>query len=138
MPPKKPLDPSRRALRSIDDLHAADAQELNAPVRRLQAFARLRRRLYYTVLAPFGFLSRWLPRIVQTLSVALVLGLLLPAWDRTPPVARALMIYYVIGWIAYFAVSMRLARLLDEAAESVGLNGAEVLARWAEGAPAED
>ena len=142
MPPKNlpagDADASRRALRSIDALHRADAATLNAEVGRLHRFVRLRRVLYYSVLAPFGWLSRRIPRLAQTVSVTFAFAVLFIIWGVLSPVVRVLLAYYIVGYVAYFAVSMRLAKLLDLAAESVGLSGHEVLQRWADDSGARD
>ncbi len=134
MPPKRPpaQRADRAALASIDALHGADPASLGPEVRRLQRLVKVRRVLYYSVLAPFGWLSRmafgWLvplSAIVALIAfgVAVALG--------GPPVLVVALGYWALGGIAYFGISLRMAKLLDGAAESAGLEPAEVIASWA-------
>ncbi len=134
MPPKPPPHQraDRAALASIDALHDADPAALSPAVRRLQRLVKLRRVLYYTVLAPFGWVSRtavgWLVPMsaiagLTAFGVAVALG--------GPPVLTIALGYWGLGGIAYFAISVRMATLLDRAAAAAGLDGTQVIARWA-------
>ncbi len=129
MPPRHP---DRAALASIDALHDADPAPLSAEVRRLRRFVRIRRVLYYSVLAPFGALSRWVHQLVVpvTAMIATVLAFFM-ALGGAPPVLVVALGYWGIGGLAYFWISMRMATLLDEAAAAAGLDAGAVLARWA-------
>lgn len=134
MPPKLPpaQRADRAALDSIDALHAADPATLSPEVRRLQRLVKVRRALYYSVLAPFGWLSRTAAGWLVPLSalVALVGFGVAVAVGGAPLLAAALG-YWAVGGVAYFAISMRMAALLDDAAAAAGLDPAAVIARWA-------
>ena len=126
-------DASRRAMSSIDALHAADPAQLNDAVRRLHRFVRMRRVLFYSVLWPFSAVARTLGRWFVPVTTALALGSLFativagaPAW------LIAVLIVWGIGGAAFLATSMMMVPRVDDAAESVGMSGGEVLERWAE------
>ncbi len=134
MPPKR--TPAQRAdraaLASIDALHHADPAGLSPEVRRLQRLVKVRRVLYYSVLAPFGWLSRTAAGWLVPLSalVALVaFGVSVAVGG--PPVLTVALGYWALGGIAYFAISLRMAKLLDRAATAAGLTGTAVIAKWA-------
>ncbi len=138
MPPKPPTDPNRRALASIDALHDAPPGGLNAEVRRLQRFVRVRRILYYSVMYPFGLASRLHHLVVPgTAVIALSTLLIVGPNPDVPLAARLLIAYWAVGGLAYVAISIRMSRLLDQAAESVGLEPALVLEAWAAAQKAE-
>jgi hypothetical protein len=123
-------DPNRLALASIDAVHDADPATLNEPVASLRRFVRFRRPLYYSVLSPFGWLSRRSPLAVLVTGSLAVVGALVSLVVGAPPWAVLLLVYWAIGGITYHALSVRLASLMYEAAASVGLKGGDVLAMW--------
>ena len=124
---------SRRAMTSIDALHDADPKELNPAVRRLHRFVRIRRVLFYSVLWPFSALARTLGRWLVPVTTALALGSLFGlVLAGAPPVVVVLVAAWGIGGAAFLATSMMMVGRVDDAAESVGMSGNEVLERWAE------
>ncbi len=122
--------PSRRALESIDAVHSADPATLNEPVARLRRFVRIRRPLYYSILAPIGLLSRVSPLLVLLTGGLAVLGAIAATFAGAPLLLIAVLMYWGFGSLSYHALSVRLAALMDEAAASVGLDSADVLAMW--------
>jgi hypothetical protein len=123
-------DPNRLALASIDTVHSADPRYLNEPVARLHRFVRLRRPLYYSVLAPFGFLSRASALLVLLSGVAALVGALVAILSGVPWPITALLVYWSVGALSYHALSVRLAALMSDAAASVGLKADQLLAMW--------
>ena len=123
-------DPNVRALASIDAVHAADPGPLNVPVARLRRFVRFRRPLYYSVLAPFGLVSRVSPLLVLLSGAAAVPGALLAILIGAPWPVAALLGYWAVGGLSYHALSVHLAELMNAAATSVGLTPDELLAMW--------
>lgn len=123
-------DPNRLALASIDAVHDADPATLNEPVARLGRFVRIRRPLYHSVLAPFGWLSQRSPLAVLVTGSLAAIGALVSLAIGGPLLATGLLLYWAVGGIAYHALSVRLASLMYEAAASVGLTGGDVLAMW--------
>lgn len=123
-------DPNRRALVSVDAVHDADPAGLNDEVARLRQFIRIRRPLYYTVLAPFAQLSRFSPLLVVVSGAAAITGAVIVLVAGLPVVLFAVLLYWGIGGLTYHALSVRLASLLYEAARSVDLKSADVLEAW--------
>jgi hypothetical protein len=123
-------DPSRRALASVDTVHDADPATLNEPVARLRRFIRIRRPLYYTILAPFGRLSRVSPLLVLLSGAAALIGAVIAMLVGSSPFLIALLWYWGLGGLFFHALSVRLAMLLYDAARSVGLTSGDVLDAW--------
>ena len=123
-------DPNRRALVSVDAVHDADPAHLNEQVARLRQFIRFRRPLYYTVLAPFGQLSRFSPLLVLVSSAAAVIGGLIAILVGSSALTIGLLWYWGLGGLVYYALSVRLAVPLSDAAHSVDLKSADVLEAW--------
>lgn len=123
-------DPNQQALSSIDAVHSADPAVINEQVARLRRFVRIRRVLYYSVLAPAAFLSRVSPLLVLLSGAAATIGALVALWREAPPVVTFPLMYWALAGLGYHAMSMRLAALMDDAATSVGLKSADILARW--------
>lgn len=123
-------DPNRRALVSVDAVHDADPADLNDEVARLRQFIRIRRPLYYTVLAPFAQLSRFSPLLVLVSSAAAVIGAVIAILSGSSALTVGLFWYWGLGGLGYHALSVRLASLLYEAARSVDLESADVLEAW--------
>lgn len=126
----EPVEASRRALASVDTLVAADPARLTDETRRLRTFMRVRRIAYYSVLLPFGLLSRVSPLLVLlSAAVALVAAAVVLVFGRGAPLFL-LMAYWAIGGFVYHTFSVRMVLLTEEAARSVGLSGPAVLAAW--------
>jgi len=123
-------DPNRRALVSVDAVHDADPANLNEQVARLGEFIRFRRRLYYTVLAPFSQLSRFSPLLVLVSAAAAMTGAVIVLLSGLSVVLVAVLLYWGIGGLTYHALSVRLASLIYEAARSVDLKSGDVLEAW--------
>ncbi len=123
-------DPKLRALASIDAVHAADPGPLNEQVRRLRRFVRIRRPLYYSVLGPFGALSRVSSVLVLASGVVAGIGVIIAIFVGAPAAVTGLLIYWSLGASLYHALSVRLAILMGEAAASVGLSPSDLLAEW--------
>ena len=123
-------DPNLRALRSIDAVYSADAAELNEQLIRLRRFVRIRRPLYYSVLLPASALSRISPLLVLISGAVAVIGFFIALFAAAPPIVIFLLMYWAIAALLYHALSVRLAALMDDAATSVGLTSADVLAMW--------
>jgi len=123
-------DPNRRALVSVDAIHDADPAHLNEQVARLRQFIRFRRPLYYTVLAPFGQLSRFSPLLVLVSGALAITGAVIVLLAGLSVVLVAVLLYWGIGALSYHAMSVRLASLLYEASRSVDLKSADVLEAW--------
>ena len=128
--PVDEADPNRAALASIDAVHDADPSILNEPVARLRRFVRIRRPLYYSVLAPFGWLSQRSALAVLLTGVAAAVGALVAIVQGAPVLVTGCLLYWAVGAIVYHALSVRLASLMYEAAASVGLTGGDVLTMW--------
>ncbi len=123
-------DPNRRALESIDAVYAADPGPLNEPVARLRRFVRIRRPLYYSILAPFAGLSRLSPLLVLVSGAVAVIAVVVAIFVDAPALITGLLMYWSIGALSYHALSVRLAALMDDAATSVGISSADLLAIW--------
>jgi hypothetical protein len=123
-------DPNRRALVSVDAVHDADPANLNEEVARLRQLIRFRRPLYYSILAPFGQLSRFSPLLVLVSSAAAVIGAVIAILAGSSSLIIGLLWYWGLGGLGYHALSVRLAMLLSDAARSVGLRSADVLEAW--------
>ncbi len=123
-------DPNRRALQSIDAVHSAEPGLLNEPVARLRRFVRIRRVLYYSILAPFGAVSRISAALVLASGAAAVIGSLVAIFADAHPAVTGLLMFWGLGALSYHALSVRLAALMADAAASVGVSPAEVLERW--------
>lgn len=128
--PVDEADPNRAALTSIDAVHDADPATLNEPVARLRRFVRIRRPLYYSVLAPFGWLSRRSALAVLVTGFLAAVGVIAAILVGAPLFVIGLLAYWAAGALAYHALSVRLASLMYEAAASVGLTGGDVLEMW--------
>lgn len=127
---RKTLRASRRALASIDALLAAAPSSLTIETRRLRGFMRVRRLAYYTVLLPFGMLSRRSPLLVLLSAAAAGVAALVLLLTGGDFVLIALFAYWGIGGLTYHAFSVRMAALVKEAADSVEMTSSEVLAAW--------
>lgn len=123
-------DPNVRALDSIDAVHDADPELLNEPVARLRRFVRFRRPLYYSVLAPVSAISRISPLVVLVSGGAALVATVVALLGAWPPLVILALMYWSVAALAYHALSVRLAALMDDAAASVGLGGDDVLSRW--------
>ena len=115
---------------SIDAVHGADPAVINEQVARLRRFVRIRRPLYYSVLAPAAFLSRTSPLLVLVSGAAATIAALVALLLEAPPWVTFPLMYWAIAGLGYHALSMKLAALMDDAATSVGWKSADVLARW--------
>ena len=123
-------DPDREALASIDAVYHSDPAVINEQVARLRRLVRIRRPLYYSVLAPAAFASRLSPLFVLLSGVlASMVALVALAQGQSPLVTFPLM-YWAVASLAYHALSVRMAALMDDAATSVGWKAADVLAKW--------
>ncbi|MBT8164288.1 MAG: hypothetical protein KJO97_01970 [Acidimicrobiia bacterium] len=123
-------DPNRRALASVDAVHDSDPTILNEPVARLRRFIRFRRRLYYTVLAPFSRLSRVSPLMVLVTGAAALIGAVIAVVSGAPALLVGVLLYWAIGGLSYHALSVRLASLMYDAARSVDIKSGDVLEAW--------
>jgi hypothetical protein len=123
-------DPNRQALHSISAVHDADPGQLNEDLARLRRFVRIRRLLYYSVLAPFAVLSRFSPLLVLVVGAIGVAGTLVTMLAGGPQWQAWALLYLGIGGLSYHAVSVRLAALVGEAAGSVDLSAEEVFEMW--------
>ena len=122
--------PNQQALASVDAVIHADPAVLNEPVARLRRFVRLRRALYYTVLAPAAFLSRTSPLLVLMSGFLAAFATAGAVIAGSPPLLIALLGYWALAALSYHALSVRLAILMQDAAESVGWTRGDVLERW--------
>lgn len=124
------VEAGKRALGSVDALLATNPVLLNEQTSRLRRFMLLRRVAYYSILLPFGLLSRLSPALVlisaivasASAAVVLILG-----GGSLPFVTLA---YWGIGGLVYHAISVRMVALTEEAAASLGISGKAVLALW--------
>ena len=115
---------------SIDAVHDADPAVINEQVARLRRFVRIRRPLYYSVLAPAAYVSRRSPLMVLLSGGLATIGVLVAALAGAPFVVTLALMYWAVAAISYHAMSVRLASLIYDAAKSVGWDSADVLARW--------
>lgn len=118
------------ALRSIDAVYRANPAELNEQVARLRRFVRIRRPLYYSVLAPLSALSRLSPVLVLVVGALATIGAFVALFAAAPFPLILLLMYLAVGGLLYHALSVRLAALMDDAATSVGLSANDVLEWW--------
>ncbi len=123
-------DPNRRALESIDAVHAADPETLNEQVARLRRFIRIRRPLYYSILAPFGALSRLSTLLVLTTGAAALFGVPIAILAGAPGPVTGVLIYWGVGAAFYHLLSVLLSARMTDAATSVGLSSEDLLAMW--------
>lgn len=123
-------DANLQALRSIDAVHDADPRFLNQEVSRLRRFVRIRRILYYSVLAPFAALSRRSPLLVLILAGLAAVGAFAALLMGGSTWLIVVLLIVEVGAISYHALSVRLATLVGNAADSVGLSSAEIFERW--------
>ena len=123
-------DPDRLALRSIDAVHSANPEIVNEQVARLRRFVRIRRPLYYSVLAPFGTVGRFSPLLVLITGALAVVGTVVAGFMEAPGLVMGALMYWGLGGLLYHALSVRLAALIDDASTSVGLAASDVLAMW--------
>ena len=123
-------DPNRQALASIDAVHNADPAVINEQVASLRRFVRIRRILYYTVLAPAAWVSRRSPLLVLLSGAAAVVGLAVAVLAGAPLLLTVALAYWAVAALSYHALSVRLASLIQDAAKSVGWESSDVLTKW--------
>lgn len=123
-------DPNVLALESIDAVHDADPRLLNEQVLRLRRFVRIRRPIYYTVLAPASAMSRLSPLLVLVTAALATIGAFVALFVAAPPLVIFALMYWSVAGLLYHALSVRLAALVDDAATATGLEARDVLVRW--------
>ncbi|MGI9647377.1 MAG: hypothetical protein ACR2OI_02545 [Acidimicrobiia bacterium] len=111
-------------------MHDADPRHLNDDVARLRRFVRLRRLLYYSVLAPFAAISRISPLLVLIVGGAAAAGAVATILTGGPAWLVWALLFVGGGGLSYHALSVRLASLVYSAARSVGYSGQDVFSMW--------
>jgi hypothetical protein len=76
--------------------------------------------LYYSVLAPAAFLSRFSPLLVLISGAGAVVGAFIALFADAPSLVVYAMMYWAVAALSYHALSVRMAALVEDAATSVG------------------